>query len=86
MITQMFGPVSPTIITMVVIGLAVTVVFLSGRACLLLKRSLIDPEDNQKIILFLVCLVYALIHPRFKDYAYMLLMGTVPLRNIFTGA
>jgi dolichol kinase len=123
MITQISGPVSPTIITMVVIGLAATVVFLSGRACLLLKRSLMDHEDNQKIILFLVCLVYALIHPRFKDYAYMLLivpsyyiiglpafdaagnrypflgfvavfsvndrihhLGTVPLRNIFTGA
>ena len=74
MITQISGPVSPTIITMVVIGLAATVVFLSGRACLLLKRSLMDHEDNQKIILFLVCLVYALIHPRFKDYAYMLLI------------
>ena len=74
MISQMFGPVSPTIITMVVIGLAAIVVFLSSRACLLLKRSLIDHEDNQKIILFLVCLVYALIHPRFKDYAYMLLI------------
>jgi hypothetical protein len=73
-ITQMFGAVSPTLITMVVIGLAVIIVFLSSRSCLLLKRSFTDHEDSQKIILFLVCLVYALIHPRFKDYAYMLLI------------
>ena len=26
------------------------------------------------MILFLICLVYALIHPRLKDYAYMLLI------------
>ena len=74
MIAKMFGPVSPALITTVVIGLAAIVVFLSGRACLLLKRGLTDHEDNQKIILFIVCLVYALIHPRFKDYAYMLLI------------
>jgi hypothetical protein len=74
MISKMFGPVSPTLITAVVFGLAAIVVLLSGRACLLLKRSLPDREDHQKIILFIVCLVYALIHPRFKDYAYMLLI------------
>ena len=74
MITQMFGPVSPTLIPMVVIGLAVIVVLLSGRACILLKRSLTAHADSQKIILLLACLVYALIHPRFKDYAYMLLI------------
>ena len=73
-IAKMFGPVPPALITAVVIGLAAMVVFLSGRACLLLKRSFTDHEDSQKTILFLVCLVYALIHPRFKDYAYMLLL------------
>lgn len=73
-IAKMFGPVSPALITAVVIGLAAVVVFLSGRACLLLKRSLADHEDYLKLILFLVCLIYALIHPRFKDYAYMLLI------------
>lgn len=72
LISKMFGPVSPTLISMVIIGLAAVVVFLSGRAYLLLKRFPI--EDREKMILFLVCLVYALIHPRFKDYAYMLLI------------
>jgi hypothetical protein len=74
LISKMFGPVSPTLISMVIIGVAAIVVFLSGRACILLKRTLTEHEDRQKIILFLVCLVYALIHPRFKDYAYMLLI------------
>ncbi|MBW2472428.1 MAG: DUF2029 domain-containing protein [Deltaproteobacteria bacterium] len=74
MITRMFGPVPPILFTTVILGLASIVVFLSGRACLLLKRSPADREDTQKIILFVVCLVYALIHPRFKDYAYMLLI------------
>jgi len=74
LISQMFGPVSPVLIFMVVIGSAAGVVLLSGRAGLLLKRSLSAHEDSRQLLLFLVCLVYALIHPRFKDYAYMLLI------------
>jgi Glycosyltransferase family 87 len=87
LISKMSGPISPTLILATVIGLAAVVVFLSARAYLLLKQSPV--EDREKMVLFLVCMVYALIHPRFKDYAYMLLI--VPsyfiMKNTrFTGA
>ena len=72
LISKMFGPVPPIFISVIIFGLAAAVVYLSGRAFMLLKRS--SAEDREKMILFLVCLVYALIHPRFKDYAYMLLI------------
>lgn len=51
---------------------AVAVIFFSARAFFRLQRF--EPEAKEKIALFLVCLVYGLIHPRFKDYAYMLLL------------
>jgi hypothetical protein len=63
---------------------------LSGKAYFLLKHNQNDHPDREKMILFLICLVYALIHPRFKDYAYMLLivpsyfiMKTTRLKNAF---
>ncbi len=74
LISQLLGPVPPAVTSVVVIGLALLVIYLSGKATLMLKRGLIDHPDREKIALFLVCLVYALIHPRFKDYAYMLLI------------
>ena len=74
LISQFFGPIPPAVTSAVVIGLAILVIYLSGKAVLMLKRGLIDHPDREKIALFLVCLVYALIHPRFKDYAYMLLI------------
>ena len=90
LIAKLWGPVSPAVTSIVVIGLAVLVVFLSGKAYLLLKRAPTDMPDRDKMILFLVCLVYALIHPRLKDYAYMLLlvpsyyiMKTTRLKNVF---
>jgi hypothetical protein len=51
---------------------AAAVVFWSYKAYLRLQR--LNPEDKECISLFLICLVYALIHPRFKDYAHMLLL------------
>lgn len=72
LISKILGPTSPALVSTVVIVLAAVVVSLSARAYVLLKR--IETEDSEKIALFLVCLVYALIHPRFKDYAYMLLI------------
>ena len=74
LLSQLIGPVSPAVISVVVITLAALVVFLSGRAYFLLKGTQTDHPDREKMILFLVCLVYALIHPRFKDYAYMVLI------------
>ena len=90
LLSQLIGTVSPVIVSTVVIALAALVVFLSGRAYFLLKGARSDHPDREKLILFLVCLVYALIHPRFKDYAYMLLivpsyyiMKTNRLKKVF---
>lgn len=48
------------------------VILLSYRAHIQLKIAKV--ENRQMLEVFLVCLVYALIHPRFKDYAYILLI------------
>ncbi|CAB1058481.1 hypothetical protein D1BOALGB6SA_3237 [Olavius sp. associated proteobacterium Delta 1] len=54
------------------IMLAAAVVFFSFKACLRLKQVQID--NRAMLEVFVVCLVYALIHPRFKDYGYILLI------------
>jgi hypothetical protein len=52
--------------------IAAAVVIFSYKACMRLKRQ---KMDNRAILeVFMVCLVYALIHPRFKDYGYILLL------------
>ncbi|UCD77550.1 MAG: DUF2029 domain-containing protein [Desulfobacterales bacterium] len=61
---------------------AAAVIFFSGKAFVRLRS--VEPEAKEKIALFLVCLVYGLIHPRFKDYAYMLLL--VPTYHIIVNA
>jgi len=38
------------------------------------KIKLSNIKDKEKIILFLFCLLYALVHPRFKDYSHILLI------------
>jgi hypothetical protein len=48
------------------------VIFFSYKAYRRVQH--LNLEDKEIISLFLVCLVYALIHPRFKDYAHMLLL------------
>ena len=90
LISQILGPVPPFVVSGFVLGLAALVLFFSGKAYLVLQRVLTDDPDRQKMILFLVCLVYALIHPRLKDYAYMLLivpsyyiMKTTRLEKVF---
>ena len=72
MISKVYDPVPRWLPSAVIISLTAAVFFLTGRAYLLLKR--IQLEDAEKIALFLICLLYGLIHPRFKDYAYMLLI------------
>jgi hypothetical protein len=39
-----------------------------------MKLKISNIKDKEKIILFLFCVVYALIVPRFKDYSYILLI------------
>jgi hypothetical protein len=48
------------------------IILVSGRAYFVLKS--LETEDKEKMILFLACIVYALIHPRLKDYACVLLI------------
>ena len=52
--------------------IAAVVVFFSYKACLRLKQVQLD--NRAMLEVFMVCLVYALIHPRFKDYGYILLI------------
>ena len=52
--------------------IAAIVVFYSFRAIKRLNH--IQIENKATIKVFLACLVYALIHPRFKDYGYILLL------------
>jgi hypothetical protein len=69
-ITGMTAP--PAFQSAIFIIIAAAVVFFSYRACLRLKQA---PIDNRALLeVFVVCLVYALIHPRFKDYGYILLL------------
>lgn len=51
---------------------AAAIILVSRRAYFALES--LKTEDKGKIILFLACLVYALIHPRLKDYACVLLI------------
>ena len=69
LLSQLIGPVSPAVISAMVLAPAALVVYLSGRAYFLLKGTLSDHPDREKMILFLICPGYALIHPRFKDCA-----------------
>jgi hypothetical protein len=66
---------------------AAAVIVLTFRAHARLKSAKV--ENRQMLEVFLVCLVYALIHPRFKDYAYILLIVPayyIILNNRFTKA
>jgi hypothetical protein len=66
---------------------AAAVILLTYKAHGRLKSAKV--ENRQMLEIFLVCLVYALIHPRFKDYAYMLLIVPafyIILNNRFTKA
>lgn len=49
-----------------------TILFMTWRSYLILGSF--DIEHKEKITIFLACLVYALILPRFKDYSYILLL------------
>ena len=52
--------------------LAAVVILFTYKAYV--RLNALKSENKQMIAVFLVCLVYALIHPRFKDYAYILLI------------
>lgn len=52
--------------------ITITIILITRLAYIALKSANI--KDKEKVILFLSCLVYALIQPRFKDYHYILLI------------
>jgi hypothetical protein len=72
-VTKITGlTVSNTFESITFAGIAAAVVFLSYKACMRLKHN--DIENKAMLKVFIVCLVYALINPRFKDYGYILLL------------
>lgn len=78
---QTKGVSAPDILQIGFFGIiAAAIIFVSGRAYFALKS--LKTGDKDKIILFLFCVVYALVHPRMKDYAYVLLI--VPSYFIIT--
>jgi len=64
--------IPPFMTPAIFMGCAAAVVYFSYRAWRRLKRAEFDNRETLEV--FLVCLVYALIHPRFKDYGYILLL------------
>jgi hypothetical protein len=52
--------------------ISVAILSVTGMAYRVLKSC--KTEDKQKILLFIACLSYVMIHPRMKDYAYVLLI------------
>ena len=71
--SKMTGMVLPPIFQAAIfVIIAAAVVFFSYKACLQLKHSGVG--NRAMLEVFVVCLVYALIHPRFKDYSYILLL------------
>lgn len=70
---EITGIVMPNGLQLLIVGLiSAGIVYLTYRAATRLKRS---KMPNREIIeVFLICLLYALIHPRMKDYMYLLLI------------
>ena len=67
------GVVTPKAIQFAILLVPVTaVVFFTYKAHVRLNS--LEVENRPMLNVFLVCLVYALIHPRLKDYAYILLI------------
>ena len=63
----------PSVINLVAAGVVTAgIILLTYRAYIQLERSQI--KDKEMIAVFLVCLLYALIHPRLKDYMFLLLL------------
>lgn len=67
------GIYAPEALQLVIVGLIVCgVVYLTYRAAGRLKDSGVPNREMAEVVL--VCLLYALIHPRMKDYMYLLLI------------
>jgi len=62
----------PALVYSVFALVAAAIIWLSGRAVFRLRRR--ESPEAAKIIVFLSCVAYALLMPRFKDYSYVLLL------------
>lgn len=83
MMAKMTGFEPPrTLASVLFLALAAGIGFVSVKAWMQLRRS--NRKDRAMLEVFLVCLLYALIHPRFKDYGYILLL--VPSYYIIVNA
>ena len=70
---DIFGMVLPAGLQLMIVGFIICgVVYLTYRAASRLKSS--NMPNREIIDVFLICLLYALIHPRMKDYMYLLLI------------
>ena len=73
-------PACPAIPSMVKGGILFILVALAGGLVIFIglkawgRLRLLNTEDGQRMMLFFVCLIYALVHPRMKDYNYILLI------------
>jgi len=67
------GITLPPIMLPVVFGIVVSIILKISWDAYRRLRSLPEAQRN-RLLIFLVCLVYALILPRFKDYSYTLLL------------
>jgi hypothetical protein len=73
LMAQMTGSEPPRAIeSMTFLAVAAAISFVSFKAWMRLKRS--NSDKRAMLEVFVVCLLYALIHPRFKDYGYILLL------------
>lgn len=73
LIAKKTGIIVPAAVPVVIFSIAIiTILFVSWRAYR--RLSFAKAEDKERLLLFLACLVYALILPRFKDYSYILLI------------
>lgn len=69
----------------VIVSFEIAIILITYKAYTRLKRAKL--ENSQMLKVFLICLLYALIHPRFKDYAYILLIPPayhIIMNNRFT--
>jgi hypothetical protein len=67
------GMVIPPVVQWIVFGVfAVPIIWTTVAAIRTLSGT--DDPESKKRVLFLMCFAYAILHPRFKDYSYILLM------------
>jgi hypothetical protein len=67
------GIIVPVVVPRVIFSILILgILFVSWQAFRKLRMA--KREDKERLFLFLACLVYALILPRFKDYSYILLI------------